>query len=337
MVSVFVGFWLSSRPLRVAHEISQTSFPDEKARILICVLFVVLTPFHAWFLYLMSANFVDLLLRMEDHDIIPSCLSAERHKPRDFLLHYMGCEQFFQREEYLASLNAEQIKQIETKLERIEYLRAALSNDIEEGRQLVQHLKSSLKRWRDTKDYQDGINRVQELRTTYFALNGTAQKEVQTPMRVGEYDPDVDTNAYLIRFKNGRPVRDIVDSRFHEQYPCYRISMHDLIYGKEDQSPLISPRGTINYFHFPANNMLVSRLIMHATKQWEKEAVDNRSSQWAEVRTPAFEVIGGYMCGIVVNIHALTVARHHQILEEQACPFPGKWQRRRQPAHGCSA
>lgn len=206
----------------------------------------------------MSADFVDLLLRMEDHDIIPSCLSAERHKPRDFLLHYMGCEQFFQREEYLASLNPEQVKQIEAKLQRIQHLRTAITNDIGEGRPLVQYLTNSLTKWRNTREFEEGINRVRELRTMHFALNGTTQKGADTSTRVGEYNPDVDTNAYLIRFRNGRPVRDIMDSRLHEQYPCYRISMHDLIYGIEEESPLIPPRDTINYFHFPANNMLVS-------------------------------------------------------------------------------
>lgn len=205
----------------------------------------------------MSLDF-DLSLRMEDHDIIPSCLSAERHKPREYLLHYMGCEQFFQREEYLVSLNPEQIRQIEAKLLRIHYLRLALSNDIGEGRHLLQNLKNSLKRWRNTKEFQEGIKRVRELRTMHFALNGITQKEVVCTPRGGEYNPDVDTNAYLIRFKHGRPVRDLMDTRLHEQYPCYRVSMDDLLFDRQDQSLLDAPKGTINYFHFPANNMHVS-------------------------------------------------------------------------------
>lgn len=205
----------------------------------------------------MSAAFVDLL-RVEDHDIIPSCLSAERHKPRDFLLHYLGCEQFFQREEYLASLNVSQIKQIQAKLQRIQYLRTALLNDLDEGRDLVQNLSSSMKAWRSTREYQEGIHIVRELRTTHFAVNGTTQREVDPPTRPGEYNPDMDTNAYLIRFKNGRPVHDIMNPRFHEQFPSYRISVHELIYGREDESLLQAPPGTVNYFHFPANNMLVS-------------------------------------------------------------------------------
>lgn len=206
----------------------------------------------------MSADFVDRLLRMEDHDIIPSCLSAERHKPRDFLLHYIGCEQFFQREDYLASLNTEQKQQIESKLQRIQILRSALAGDVGDGRDLVQQLTHSLSRWRNTKEFQEGINRVRELRTSHFALNGITQKEVGIPTRVGEYNPDVDTNAYLIRFRNGRPVHDIQDSRFHEQFPSYRISVNDLIHGNEDESPLLPPENTVNYIHFPANNMLVS-------------------------------------------------------------------------------
>lgn len=206
-----------------------------------------------------APELADHLLRTEDHDIIPSCLSAERHKPREFLLHYMGCEQFFQREEYLCSLNPEQVQQVESRLQRIQYLRSALANDLGEGRHLIQHLANSLARWRSTKEFQEGIRSVQRLRNMHFAVNGIAQRDVEIQAsRAGEYNPDIDTNAYLIRLRNGRPVRDIMDSRFHEQYPCYRVSTEDLLYDGEDQSILNPPRGTINYFHFPANNMLVS-------------------------------------------------------------------------------
>lgn len=208
----------------------------------------------------MSVDFVDLLLRMEDHDIIPSCLSAERHKPRDFLLHYLGCEQFFQREDYLASLNDEQQKQIESKLQRIQILRLALIRDPDDG-PLVTHLSHSLKKWRNSKEFQEGIHRVQELRTLHFAQNGVIQREVDTSDWAGEYNPDLDTNAYLIRVKNGRPVHDIADSRFHPQFPAFRISVNDLIHGRTDESPLLAPHNTLNYFHFPANNMLVSGKI----------------------------------------------------------------------------
>lgn len=208
----------------------------------------------------MSVEFADLLLRMEDHDIVPTCLSAERHRPRDFLLHYLGCEQFFQREEYLQSLSPEQAKQVDTRLQRIQYLRSVLENDPGEGRQLVQNLSASLTGWRKTKDFQDGIGRVRELRTMHFAANDKSQKVVRASGRYQGYNPDVDTNAYLIRFKDGRLARDITDDRFHEQFPCYRVSINDLIYGDEQDSALAPPKGTINHFHFPANNMLVSNV-----------------------------------------------------------------------------
>jgi hypothetical protein len=205
----------------------------------------------------MSVEFADLLLRMEDHDILPTCLSAERHKPRDFLLHYLGCEQFFQREEYLESLSPEQAKQVYTRLQRIQYLRSVLENDPGEGRQLVQSLGCSLTNWRKTKDFQDGIGRVRELRTMHFADNHKSQKVVGGSGRFKDYNPDVDTHAYLIRFRDGRLVRDITDERFHEQFPCYRVSVDDLIYGDGpgENSALKPPEGTINHFHFPANNM----------------------------------------------------------------------------------
>ncbi|KAK7734810.1 hypothetical protein SLS63_004230 [Diaporthe eres] len=184
----------------------------------------------------MAVEFADLLYRMEDHDIIPTCLSAERHRPRDFLLHYLGCEQFFQREDYLASLSPEQAKQVNTRLQRIQYLRSVLENDLGEGRQLVQNLTSSLASWRTTKDFQEGIGRVRELRKMHFADNGLSQREVHASGRYQDYNPDLDTHAYLIRFKDG--------------------------------SALIPPKGTINYFHFPANNMLwAERAIKRYYKQ----------------------------------------------------------------------
>ncbi|KAK7704092.1 hypothetical protein SLS64_008650 [Diaporthe eres] len=198
----------------------------------------------------MAVEFADLLYRMEDHDIIPTCLSAERHRPRDFLLHYLGCEQFFQREDYLASLSPEQAKQVNTRLQRIQYLRSVLENDLGEGRQLVQNLTSSLASWRTTKDFQEGIGRVRELRKMHFADNGLSQREVHASGRYQDYNPDLDTHAYLIRFKDGR------------------ISIHDLIQGSEEDSALIPPKGTINYFHFPANNMLwAERAIKRYYKQ----------------------------------------------------------------------
>lgn len=210
----------------------------------------------------MSTEYDVLPVPMDDHDIVPTCLSAERHKPQDFILHYLGCEQYFQREEYLMSLSTDQIKQVEAKLRRIQYLRAALANDIGEGRRLIQCLATGLRRWRSTKDFEEGIHRVRELRTMHFALNGNTQRDVKTPnrRRQSEYNPDVDTNAYFMRFKEGRLVRNIDDPRFHEQYPCHRISVDDLINdnGELEDNPLIPPEDTINYIHFPANNMSVS-------------------------------------------------------------------------------
>ncbi|KAG6362737.1 hypothetical protein INS49_007830 [Diaporthe citri] len=44
--------------------------------------------------------------------------------------------------------------------------------------------------------------------------------------------------------------------------------MHDLIHGSEDDSALVPPKGTINYFHFPANNMFwAERAIKRYLKQ----------------------------------------------------------------------
>lgn len=215
-------------------------------------------------------------LRMGDHDIIPSCLSADPHKPRDFLLHYTGCEQFYQRDEYLASLTPDQVRQVEAQLRRTRYLRDVLAvgggpaaEPDATGAALVRHLTASLRAWRATREYQDGIVRVRRQRVQYFAVNGAAQRDpadggarpYNPAVAPGEYNPDKDTNAYLIRFKHGRPVHDMQDGRFHEQYPSHRISIQDLIYGNEfDLSMLYPPGNSINYFHFPANNLHVSNV-----------------------------------------------------------------------------
>lgn len=212
---------------------------------------------------------------MEDHDIIPTCLSADPHKPRDFLLHYLGCEQFYQREDYLASLTPQQSQQIEAKLRRISYLRAALSRDPadpDQGAALVAHLTRSLATWRQTRDFADGIVQTQQQRIQYFAVNGVAQRDVgvgTTTMGAAAaaagrevYNPDMDTNAYVIRFRHGRAVRDMMDSRFHQQFPSHRISIQNLVYDREDPALLNPPENTINYFHFPANNMFVSTFLL---------------------------------------------------------------------------
>lgn len=208
-----------------------------------------------------------IIIKMEDHDFIPTCLSAKSHQPRDenFLLHYLGCEEYFEREKYLMSLSIDHIKQVEAKLCCIQYLREALTKDLGEGRHSVQALATSLREWRSTEEYQEGIQLVRELRLVHFNLNGYTQKDVKTPdqRHQAEYDPNVEVHAYFMRFKDGKVVQDIQDPRFHEQYPCYRVSIDDLINQDEEITPLVPPEDTINYIHLPGNNMSVSTNIQN--------------------------------------------------------------------------
>lgn len=207
---------------------------------------------------------------MGDHDMIPACLSTERHDPSDDTLHYLGCLEFFERETFLRGIHAEHKKQIESELRRIEYLRQYLRHDDDDSR-LVKNLEISMAKWREGELYQgdDGIQAVRAWRTTKGLPNGAKQRQMELGNIQG-YDPDSDINAYLTRFESSRPVKELEDKRFSGHFPNHKIPASRLLDDKEELNPLTrtlnpttateaNPEHIISYFHLPANNMKVSQ------------------------------------------------------------------------------
>lgn len=204
----------------------------------------------------------------------PMCLSAEDHEPRDPMLHYLGCLEFSKRNVYFPQLSPAQQKQVDSELRRIEYLRRVLRKDTVESC-LVTNLEGSMDRWRRSRLYtsEDGIKAVRTWRSRKGLANNRSQNNpVQTGQsqdHVEDYDPDVDTNAYLTRFENSKPVEDLNDDRFDGHFPNHKISVAHLLDDKKPSPltrapPILSteanPERVISYFHLPANNMIVSLL-----------------------------------------------------------------------------
>lgn len=203
---------------------------------------------------------------MGDHDITPTCLSAEKHgnnEARDVILHYLGCLEFCEREDYFKSLDGEHQKQIESELRRIEYLRHVLEHDKEESTLLL-NLGRSMNVWRNCELYtcSDGIKAVRTWRLGKGRPNSKNQRNPRTShFPNSEYDPDRDLNAYLIRYVKSEAEKELKDPRFNGHFPNHKIAVSHLLDAEEPSNPLSKgsqPEESINYFHFPANNMQVS-------------------------------------------------------------------------------
>lgn len=205
---------------------------------------------------------------MGDHDITPTCLSAEKHgnnDARDVILHYLGCLEFCEREDYFKWLDVEHQKQVESELRRIEYLRHVMEHDKDsEESSLLFNLDRSMKAWRSCKLFTcpDGIKAVRTWRLTKGRPNSKSQRDPRTSHSTSaEYDPDRDLNAHLIRYVRSQAEREIKDPRFNGHFPNHKIAVSHLLDEGEPSNPLAKgsqPEESINYFHFPANNMQVS-------------------------------------------------------------------------------
>lgn len=214
---------------------------------------------------------------MGDHDMVPTCLSAEDHEPRDPMLHYLGCLEFSERNQYLVEVSSEYQEQVDRELRRIEYLREVLKKDPVEHR-LVKNMKDSMEKWKESSLYTSdhGIKAVRAWRKAKHQAN---RSEI-TPVQPGEsihqaqdYDPDVDINAYLTRFEDSKPVKKLNDKRFDGHFPNHKIPVSHLL-NDENSSPLTKtpPKSAteatqeriISYFHLPANNMIVSFVYLES-------------------------------------------------------------------------
>lgn len=175
---------------------------------------------------------------MGDHDMTPTCLSAEEHEPQDPRLHYLGCLQFFEREDYINGLRDEQRKQVESELRRIAFLRDVLKKDAVDCR-LVENLEDSMEKWRRGRLYtsDNGIEAVRTWRRDKSLPNGTSQRQVELG-KFKDYDPDHDMNAYLTKFKNSEPVKDLASESFNGHFPNHKIPVFQLLDYKEEKNPL---------------------------------------------------------------------------------------------------
>lgn len=208
---------------------------------------------------------------MGDHDITPTCLSAEKHMnadARDIILHYLGCLEFCERESYYDSLDKEHQKQIESELRRIVHLRYFLQQDREES-SLLWNLKNSIDAWKECELFtcEDGHRAVQTWRLNKGRHNDKKQRKPRNSISLqvadSAYDPDRDLNAYFIRYVQSQPEKELRDPRFNGHFPNHKIAVSHLLNVMEQMNPLTKeshPDKSINYFHFPANNMHVSFL-----------------------------------------------------------------------------
>lgn len=214
---------------------------------------------------------------MGDHDITPTCLSAEEHGNEDIsdkILHYLGCLEFCDREKYYVSLDREHQEQVDSELRRIDYLRQVLEKDKEDSI-LISNLRKSVRAWKEcTLFKQDGIGAVRNWRSAKGRPNKQAQRSQQSPPSTSPthepYDPDRDLNAYHIRYVQSQPVTDLQEDQFNGHFPNHKIPVSLLLSQEKQSNPLARDSHldqSINYFHFPANNMNVSLSIFFYAKR----------------------------------------------------------------------
>lgn len=205
---------------------------------------------------------------MNDHNLNPSCLSAEEHDdPQNPVLHYLGCLEFCKRENYYNTLPPNYRDQIENLLRRTECLRVKASGD--DGLQdLVTNLSKSFQRWRSCKQsYLKGIKEVKA-----WSGRGELYEEHQLKQRPAHidridiaeaansqnepYDPDKDTSAYLIQYKDSQIVGNLEAFGFscHSKFPNHRMPSSNLLDREVDRNPLMKahtskgPENFVKYF-----------------------------------------------------------------------------------------
>lgn len=191
-----------------------------------------------------------------------TCLSTHAHEPHNFMLHYLGCLEFCQREHYFSGLSQDSQNDIEAELRRIYYLRDTLGRDHTTSG-LVRNVETSLNEWRKCPLYTSttGLTAVQAWRRGKDRENGFTQRQVSAlPSELGKYDPDRDTKAYFMRYQSGRPVLDLHDKRFTGCFPDHRMSVSQLLDAMDDYSISCNGKSDISWIHLPVNNMKVSSL-----------------------------------------------------------------------------
>ncbi|ORY70921.1 uncharacterized protein BCR38DRAFT_415455 [Pseudomassariella vexata] len=195
----------------------------------------------------------------------PTCLSAEPHEGEqinDPLFHYLGCLEFYERPQYLSSLNPAQQKAIEKERQRIERLRKVIRNE-DTSHNRVRCIEKSLETWRKSPVYQNGRKGTREWRaggdpSGVAKPNDVSQESVNMDCDNVEYNPASDLNAYLIQYQGTEPYNNDDSGTFHGSFPNHKTSMPQLLDVGDESNPLRRdkvPSGRMRYFHLPINNM----------------------------------------------------------------------------------
>lgn len=189
------------------------------------------------------------------------CLSTDPHDDTvtDSLTHYFGCLEFAHRKEFYDHLKDGAQNKINTELRRIVNLRTVISNPKSGDSHAVSLLEDSLKKWRPEPNQQKQRDQASHSEEWHDPHNGAL------PLEYENYHPDKDFNAYAICFADGKGY-SIEGQQCSGEFPHQKILVDNLL--QHDDSPLrikgsepASPR-TVRYFHFPSNNMKVSRFLL---------------------------------------------------------------------------
>lgn len=105
------------------------------------------------------------------------CLSTEAHEPQDVLLHYLGCLDFREREQYFTILDEDQRLVVDQELRRNQRLRASIREDDQDAF-LSGRLTGSIERWRQSPLYNLGMVTVRKQRNTRGLVSGHSQRDV---------------------------------------------------------------------------------------------------------------------------------------------------------------
>ncbi|KAI0521730.1 hypothetical protein F5B22DRAFT_596029 [Xylaria bambusicola] len=218
-----------------------------------------------------------------------SCLSADPHDDiRDPVLHYFGCLEAWQRDDFFDTASPYWIKQVKTlkdsgilrpdaerriraqrgayrnhcaeELHRVSLILSALAAD-EKKSYLLTDLASSLARWRSSRQYELGIELVRKWRADRRLPNGAA---ITYPKNeTGKlYNPHSNIKVQVIAFKEGLPCN--LDPQYATgTFPNQVTNVHDLLrHEKPLLSSLLQQKRIDNagaesmWIHIPSNNML---------------------------------------------------------------------------------
>ncbi|KAI0024073.1 hypothetical protein F4780DRAFT_769011 [Xylariomycetidae sp. FL0641] len=218
-----------------------------------------------------------------------TCLSAEKHDTdiKDHLLHYFGCTEICDREDFFKHSNdlwkaeihhhetlgkkPQDAKELveekraaweancDSELRRIDFLRKTISND-NRDHHLVSTIVESSKSWRNSATYKNNIARVHEWRKSKGKQRGDTLPPYKGIQQPKTYDAEKDISVPIIQFEGHHGV-DVKDDRVWGKFPNQKTKVDTLFsvgcQSQPEDNLLFKDRhkDRITYFHLPANNM----------------------------------------------------------------------------------